>query len=129
MAEQLVTNVCIVCNELKDSDCLQSFCSRECNNVYDMMKLYDAVECSYCKNKFENKSDGHLFCSKECEIFFQYDKKVASLCQQCNTENSKLDKNGLCSSKCKTGFLYDMAYERRQEYIEDKRQDNLEDPD
>lgn len=64
---------CCVCNK-NLSSMRRKFCSEACSIYFEMKRreglnirsLFGVKECKYCGNKFQPKSERHVYCSKSC---------------------------------------------------------------
>jgi len=104
-------------------------CSEECANILKDFEVYDGdlKWCAYCNSILEtikpnDHPSGPLFCSRDCEVYFH----DAKLCEQCNKQMEQPINNKWCSSKCEEAFYHDLAIERQEKYVEDRRQDEID---
>ena len=121
---------CVVCDNLLMRE-NEVVCSEECRVTFaDFEVLCFFKECAHCCQPVTTtKESNSEFCSEDCSQIHEYFEHVRALCVQCDLKMPEPITSKFCGELCEKQFALERYWDEQEEYIENMRQQHVEEED
>jgi hypothetical protein len=121
---------CVVCDNIftPESSENEMVCSDECRVTFaDFEVLCSFKVCIHCSQPVTNDGDESNFCSDDCSQTHEYVENLRTHCEECEVKMPEPITSKFCGELCEKKFALDRLLDEQEEYIESKRQEEVED--